>query len=142
MTNLEVMMIRTCIIYFFGFLPIVAGAQQVETIYQSFRLDSIQTIQFSFTDSVEVVPWEGASLLSETRIELYNANANILKHFLDSGRYAMEVQKSGAVIALSPKFKKRPPIKIKGIECQEIISNKIYIPLNYSTTTSNVWSRN
>ncbi|NNE29917.1 MAG: hypothetical protein HKN16_09780 [Saprospiraceae bacterium] len=110
-----------------------ALAQSKHTLHQSFEIDSINQVTVEFAGEYEVVYWEGNTVLTETQIELYDANPNILSHFVKLGRYLVEGDKGTDLAFFKHKDLIRKPIYTKDGQAWEVVKMKFYVPDTFSS---------
>ena len=111
------------------FLSISLVAQIEKTIHQTFSLDSIDRVELNLTGEIIYETWSGASVLTETNIQLYNASKDLLKHFVEKQeRYKIEEQRSSPSLNLASTEVDRRPIQYRGRVCDETVSIKVYVP--------------
>jgi hypothetical protein len=85
--------------------------------------------------------WAGNTIMLQTKVLLYDANTSILKFFLENGRYDVSADQIGEVLYLTADDQERRVIKSDGVECYEIIEQKIYIPEDFLPTAVNVFTK-
>lgn len=110
-------------------------AQLEKTIHQTFDLNSITTVQLELYGEYTLVPWAGNSILVETKIQLYNSSASILKHFIEKDqRYLIEIDTAiSGILKLFSHDMKRADLRTKtGAESIENVETRIFIPENYA----------
>lgn len=111
--------------------PYLATAQMERTVYQSFEIDSAETITLDIVGDYEINVWAGNSILTETNIQIWKASPHLLDYFIEEGRYEIVAAKTPAAATLSSKNPTRRPIKTKTDECTEIVTLKIFVPDNF-----------
>jgi hypothetical protein len=109
---------------FVALLPF-ANAQMERTIYQVFPTDSVPTI---------AVDIPGDNIMTETKIQVWNASPDIVKFLIENGRYQLKADKKDQALTIDAKVKERKPIKTPRGECTEIITLKIFVPDMYQWT--------
>ena len=108
-----------------------ALAQMERTVYQSFEIDSVQTITLDIVGDYEINVWAGNSILTETNIQIWKASPQLLDYFIEEGRYEIVAVTTPSSATLSSKHPTRKPIKTKTDECTEIVTLKIFVPDNF-----------
>jgi len=103
-------------------------AQLSKTLHQSFEIDSLNQISLDLHGDVEIAFWEGNTVLTETKVDLYDATQNIFKHFLQVGRYKVELNESAKLGGLKHIDKVRKPIFTSEGQCWEAIELTVFLP--------------
>ncbi|MFN4254199.1 MAG: hypothetical protein ACK4Q5_04265 [Saprospiraceae bacterium] len=115
----------------------LATAQMERTVYQSFEIDSVQTITLDIVGDYEVNVWAGNSILTETNIQIWKASPHLLDYFIEEGRYEIVATTTPSSATLSSKNPTRKPIKTKTDECTEIVTLKIFVPDTFQPVSPN-----
>lgn len=114
---------------FFLLLANLSFAQLEKIIHQTFPLDGAGTITLDLAGDYSVVPWAGNTVMTETKIELYDASPSILKHFVEKEqRYLIKADTLKDEIRIFSSDKKRDAIRTKDGPCSEIVQVKVYVP--------------
>jgi hypothetical protein len=114
------------------FAVFAAQGQQEKTIHQTFQVEEAPTILLELVGDYTIIQWAGNTVMTETRIELYDAPPAILNHFADKEqRYAIKSDTIGGSIKLYSADKKRDTIRTKNSSCTEIVKLKVFIPEDY-----------
>lgn len=111
-----------------------AQAQLEKTIHQTFFVDDASVISVDLIgDSIAIVPWAGNTILTETKVELYDASPSILAHFLEKEqRYAIEADTATTnTLKLFSVNQERKPIRTRTGECPEIVHIRVFFPDNF-----------
>ena len=116
-----------------------AFGQLQKTIHKTFALDSTEIVNLELYGAYEIEIWAGDNILTETKIQLYNASKTILNFFVEKGRYEIENEKVEKTLFLRSKDQNRAPIKNKKGESKEVISVRIFIPDTFSPSGDNTW---
>lgn len=107
--------------------------QLEKTIHQTFEVGDASSIKLDLYGEYIVEPWAGSTLMTETKIELYEASPSILNHFVEKEqRYFIEADTTGGNFILRSFDKKRTAIRTRSGECFEIVKLKVYTPDNYA----------
>ena len=120
--------------YIFAFLflsvfTFTAQAQLKKTVHQTIDIGEVQNINLDIYGEYEIEIWPGNTIMSETKIELYDASPHILKFFLEEQeRYKILADPNGENLSVYSNDKERRAISYKGVECAEIIKLKLYVP--------------
>jgi len=111
----------------------IAHAQLEKTIHQTFEIGNTDAVTFELiSDTTLIVPWAGNNILTETKIELYDASPSILKHFVEKeSRYVIEADTTGGNFKLYSDNKERKPIRTRSGECPEIVQIRVFVPENF-----------
>lgn len=123
----------TLLLFSFLFLSISANAQLRKTVHQTFEVGDARNINLDVFGEYEIEAWPGNTIMSETKIELYDASPHILKFFLEEKeRYKLTLNgEGGESINLVSNDKERRGIQYKGKECFEAVKLKLYIPEDF-----------
>ncbi len=125
-------------------------AQQQRTLHQAFELHDISGLEFALKDSIEIVPWAGASLLIETTVRMWEEHAlgrtdapdAIFKHFVEKGRYQVAgTLLGGQVLRLQSKDMKRPTIHTAKGVCVEEVVVRVMLPDVFEQVGPQQWHR-
>lgn len=109
-----------------------ANAQLKKTIHQTFDLEEINLVQLDLYGEYVIEPWAGNSIMSETKVELYEASPAILKFFLEEKeRYKINVVAENGTVHLDSNDKERRTIQYRGTDCFEAVKLKLYVPEEY-----------
>lgn len=119
----------------------VSSAQLAESIHQSFEMDDYNSVYINLKGEVEVETWAGNTVLTETKIKLYDASKGILDYFIKLGRYEIETTNSSSRINLKSKDIVRRPIRTKNGECYEEVKVRVFLPDDFEAETKTVWVR-
>lgn len=138
-----------------------AHAQLVKTIYQTFEVpDSTTTVFFEIyeNDSLEVVPWAGNTIMTESNVKMYYVSRGVFDYLLEQGRYNFEAVEDGEKLALSSVKERRLQVKLGNGEPQgpesekksyeyekgkenEKVTIRIFIPDEFTRSSPVSWSR-
>ncbi len=110
--------------------PFSNGWAQIEdVIHQTFPVtDTIQTIDISIVDSVEVEIWGGNKIMTETSILLEGAKRGYLEHFIKNERYKISSTLEDQTLELSSMFPVKKEIKFNNNAVFELIRVRIFVP--------------
>ncbi len=109
--------------------------QLEKTIHQTFDLSEKSTILLDLHGAYTIVPWAGNNVLVETKVQLFNSSAAVLKHFVEKDqRYLIEADTAAAgTVKLVSHDKKRASLRTKsGAESTEIVETRIFVPENFA----------
>lgn len=129
-----------------------AYAQLVKTIFQTFEIpDSTTLITFKIyeKDAVEVVPWAGNNIMTESNIKLYYASRGVFDHLLEKGRYNFEVLENGNEFTVKSVKERQMEIKLSsagqegqyGKDKSENVKVRVFIPDGFSQQSPTAWAR-
>ncbi|MCF8282889.1 MAG: hypothetical protein K9J45_21020 [Bacteroidales bacterium] len=116
------------------FLALSAFGQLEKTIHQTFDLASKANVELDLYGEYTLIPWAGNNILVETKIQLFNSSASILKHFIEKDqRYLIEADtSSNGLLKLYSHDMKRSSLRTKtGAESTEVVETRIFIPENF-----------
>ncbi|MGK0364352.1 MAG: hypothetical protein ACI85O_001409 [Saprospiraceae bacterium] len=124
---------NTLLLFSFLFLNISANAQLKKTVHQTFEIGEARNINLEVYGEYEIESWSGNTIMSETKIELYDASPHILKFFMkEKERYMLTLNGEGEEsVNLVSNDKERRSIQYKGKECFEQVKVKLYIPEDF-----------
>ena len=106
-----------------------ATAQLEKIVHQTFDIGENKSISLNIAGEVTVIPWAGNTVMTETKIELYDASPSIFNHFLEvERRYEIQADTSANGIQLFSFDQERRDIRTKNGACPEIVQVKIFIP--------------
>jgi hypothetical protein len=113
----------------------IADAQLSKVIHQTFEIDSVDKITVNLVGEFELEKWAGNEILTETKIEIYDATAGIFKYFIEEkGRYDIVAEIDGMSASLFSNDSERRTIKNKETdkECYEFIKVRIFVPDDFN----------
>ena len=109
-------------------IPIVMCAQLTRTLHQSFDMGEINKVVMQLKDSIVVLPWEGNTVMSESRIYIENTEPRILDGFIREGRYRLIGEKKGDGIVIIPAINRKKIRTKEGLDMNELVILNIYVP--------------
>jgi hypothetical protein len=115
-------------------LPWIATAQIEKSFHQIIPIEDAYIIQFGF-DNYEIATWSGTTVMIQSSIQLDCCDLTMLSHIIQTGRY--NLQPDHLVGALDIRIGTRPPLKLKGVACNEVVKMKIFVPDTYSIEKNN-----
>ena len=123
----------TLLLFSFLFISISANAQLKKTVHQTFEIGEARNINLDVYGEYEIEAWPGNTIMSETKIELYDASPHILKFFMEEKeRYKLTLNGEGEEsINLVSNDMERRSIQYKGNDCYELVKVKLYIPEDF-----------
>lgn len=129
-----------------GLLALLAShtalnAQAYHTNHVTFALDSVEAIQLQLVDNYAVESWAGSQLMLQTTVKLYGAKDNLLKHFVERGRYDLLDTLQGPQLLILSKDTLRPKIKGSEGECYEVVEVRVYVPGEFAQAGDHQWRR-
>jgi hypothetical protein len=116
-------------------MPTHTSAQVEKAFHQVVAADEAYILNFLLNEDYEVVKWSGNTVLIEGMVQLNCCDPNMLSHIVKTGRYELTIEQRTDVISVCSK--KRPPLTIKGVQCQEHVKFKISVPENYEIVAQN-----
>ena len=129
-------------------LAISAGrflsAQDPSTIFhRTFDLTEVNGISMSLhpNDSLRIEPWVGNQLLIETNVKLFNGRRNLMDHFLDKGRWALDTAQTGDQLQFTAHDLVRNILTTQRGEVVEEVIIVIYVPETFEARGSRNWAR-
>ncbi len=123
------------LVFILSFFSIAASFSQVEkTIHQTFDLGESKSIMLDLAGEYSIQPWAGNTVMTETRVELYDASPAIMNHVYEKEeRYKIEADTLGGAIKLISFDKKREPIRTRSGTCTEIVHINVFVPENFQS---------
>lgn len=121
-------------LYTFMYLCTTYSPASAQVIHQSFEIGDRKAITLSLDIPYEVETWAGNTVLTETKIKMENIPPNILKHFINEGRYEIVENLTETSMDLKLKEMKRRPIRTKKGEADEQINIRIFVPEDCNIT--------
>jgi len=120
----------TLLLLSFLLSSISAHAQLKKTVHQTFEIGDARNINLNVHGEYEIEAWPGNTIMTETKIELYDASPHILKFFMDEKeRYKLRLDGEGEEnVSLVSIDQERRSIQYKGKECFEQVKLKLYVP--------------
>jgi len=111
-------------------IPAPAFAQLERTIHQTFEIGDASRISLDLVGELETQPWAGNNVLTETKIQIFDASPAILKYFIEEvHRYEIQADTSAEnQIVLKSFDKERKTVKTKKGECFEYVHVLVYVP--------------
>lgn len=109
--------------------PLSGWAQNEKVIHQTFDLAGIDHLSLDLVGDVQIEFWAGDNALSETRIQLYDAPAHVLKFFIEEKkRYEILEARHEKNLNLSANDPYRDPIRYRETSCFETVQLRLFIP--------------
>ncbi len=109
-----------------------ASAQMERTVYQVFEVDSVQTVTLDIVNFTypELHIWAGNSILTEANIQIWEASPEIVNEMIKEGRFAFESEKSGELLRIFTKLRKREDVRRQGMHTKfvEQTTIKVFVP--------------
>ena len=130
--------------------------QQVKLLHQTFEVkDSVQEIHLDIYGEVQIEPWAGNVIMTETRVELQEVSSGLLKHLVDKGRYQVLASNpdTTVVLVLTSQITKLDSVVVKrknektnqveNVRLQEKIKVRLFLPDSFEVYQDNpvVWRR-
>lgn len=123
-------------------LPFFSFAQNEKVIHQAFDLSGIDRLSLNLVGALEIEFWAGDNALSETKIQLYDAPAHVLKFFIEEKkRYEILEARNGESLALSSNDPLRDPIRYRETTCFESVRLRLFIPDSFEKTGEGEYQR-
>ena len=114
-------------------------AQLQKTIHKTFQIDSAEVITLELYGEYQIETWAGDNILTETKIQVFNASKTILNFLLENGRYDIKMELLEKTLLLQSKYQNRTPIKTKVGESKEVVNLRIFIPDTFVASGNNRW---
>lgn len=131
-TKTKTLMVST--LYTLFYLCTMFSPASAQVIHQSFEIGERKEITLTLDLPYEVETWAGNTVLTETKVKMENIPPNILKHFINSGRYEMVETLTDNALDLKLKEMSRQPIRTKTGPADEQINIRIFVPEDCTIT--------
>lgn len=119
-----------------------AHAQLEKIIHKTFELnDSVDQISLDLSGEYSIEKWAGDMILAETTVQLYGAGKNVMKYFVDQGRYDINGAEASKNFALVSKDKRELPIRTQRGSCNEIVNIRLLVPEEFQIVSSALLQR-
>lgn len=121
------------------FIFSTAQAQLEKVMHQTFEVGEVETISLDLVGEYDVEEWAGNTIMTETKVQLYEASPAILNHFVTKAkRYEISADTLDRNLLLASMDKERKPIRTKTQECYELVKLKIFVPDTFEMTGDSV----
>ena len=121
------------------------SAQVERVLYQTFNLnDASDNIIINMKDNFEIIVWNHEKdVMVESTVGLKGGSMDLLKNFINEGRYLVKPQLDSTTTTMKMAFgkEKRETLKLNGRVCEENVYHRIYIPSEYTRTSDTTYSR-
>lgn len=112
-----------------------AQAQLEKVMHQTFEVGNMEGISLDLVGEYDIEKWAGNTIMTETKVELYEASPAILNHFVSKDkRYEILADTLNNQLVLSSLDKERKPIRTKTQECPEIVHVRVFVPDTFEMT--------
>lgn len=123
-------------------IPSLSRAQNEKVIHQAFDLSGVDYLSVNLVGTVEIEFWAGDNALSETKIQLFDAPAHVLKFFIEEKkRYEILEARNETNLALSSNDPVRDPIRYRETTCFESVKLRLFIPDSFEKTGEGEYQR-
>lgn len=114
-----------------------AQAQLEEVMHQTFEVGDMDGISLDLVGEYAIEKWAGNTIMTETKVKLYDASPAILNHFVNKDkRYEILADTLSSRLVLSSFDKERKPIRrSKETECFEEVNVRIFVPDTFEMTS-------
>ena len=128
------MHLRIVLFFTLLFSTFSLSAQLEKTIHQTFDVADFDAISIDLIgDTTKIVAWAGNTILTETKVKLYDASKSILTHFMEKEqRYAIQSDSIGQELKLVSVHTERKPIRTRSGECPEYINIRVFVPEDFT----------
>lgn len=120
------------------------SAQIHRSLHKTYALeDSITSINIDIFehDEQEVVQWAGNTIMTETQVQLFGASEGVLNHYIDTGRYEIELVVEEKDLKIISKDMVRRPIKTTSGDCSELVKIRFYVPEEFEKVDDDLWRK-
>jgi len=119
-----------------------AFSQNEKMIHQTFDLSGIDRLSLDLVGEVEIEFWAGDNVLSETRIQLWDAPAHVLNFFAgEKKRYEIVETRNVSNLVLSANDPIRDPIRYKDTACFEAVRLRLFVPDSFEPAGEGEYQR-
>lgn len=116
-----------------------AQAQLEKVMHQTFEVGEVEKISLDLVGEYDIEQWAGNTIMTETKVELYEASPAILNHFVNKAkRYEISADTLNSQLSLVSMDKERKPIRTKTQECPEIVHIRIFVPDTFEMTADSM----
>jgi len=116
-----------------------AQAQLEKVMHQTFEVGEMETISLDLVGEYDIEKWAGNTIMTETKVQLYEASPAILNHFVTKAkRYEISADTLNNQLLLASLDKERKPIRTKTQECFELVKLKIFVPDTFEMTADSM----
>ncbi len=123
-------------------LPGAALAQNEKMIHQAFDLNGVDHLSLDLVGEVEIEFWAGDNVLSETKIQIWDAPPHVLNFFVvEKKRYEILETKNEKNLVLSANDPIRDPIRYKETACFEAVKLRLFVPDSFEKTGESEYQR-
>jgi hypothetical protein len=121
-----------------------AQAQVQKTLHQTFDISGADKIQVSLADNYEVQNWAGNNVMIEMTIKLSHVQQNVLDYVIhQEGRYNIQLLRPQEnIVQLVSKNPSRKSISVKGVDAEEVVLVRIFVPDTYNIEDKNQFTLN
>jgi hypothetical protein len=132
------------LIWAFSFTHSVS-AQVERVVYQTFVIqESSENLNFNIKDNYEIIGWNHENdIMIESTIQLKGGSMDLLKTFINEGRYLIVPKPDSVetIVQLNMPKDKRQILKLHDKELEEIVTHRIYIPIEFLKVSDELYSR-
>ena len=134
---------KTLLTLIFLFSIVSLNAQLEKTIHQTFEVEGLDALSVDLiSDTTLLVPWAGNTILTETKVKLYDASPSIMAHFMEKEkRYEIEADTIESKLRLYSVVTERKPIRTRSGECPEYVNIRVFIPEEFKLDGDNTLKR-
>ncbi len=132
---------KSLLLLLFLVMAFFAGAQVQKTFHQTYDVSGAEIIQLSLADGFEVQTWAGNNVMIEMTIKLSHVQQNVLDYIIhQEGRYVIKMDRpQDNIVQLVSKNPSRKTISVKGVDCEETVIVRVFVPDNYHIEDSNMF---
>lgn len=111
----------------------LSHAQLMKTLHQTFEVQDFNEITLELlSDSTAIEPWAGNTIMTETKVELYDASPSLLRHFIEKqNRYGIQADTLPGVLRIHSTVDERKPIVTKHGNATEIVYIRVFVPQDF-----------
>lgn len=121
-------------------ISLTQGQGQVQkTLHQTFDINGADKIQVSLADNYDVQTWAGNNVMIEMTIKLSHVQQNVLDYVVhQEGRYNIQLLRPQEnIVQLVSKNPSRKSISVKGVDAEEVVLVRIFVPDTYNIEDKN-----
>ncbi len=118
-------------------LSFTVQAQFEKIIHQTFEVDQFDQIDLDVYGEYKVETWAGNVVLTESKIQLFDASPSIFDYYLGKKRYDLVAEETASGLLIKSFDRERKQIRTKKGECYEIIEITLFVPEDFEKKSEN-----
>jgi len=123
-------------------MTLSAQAQFEKILHQTFDVEEYNQIDFDFAGEYEIEQWAGNVVLTETKVQLYDASRSIFDYYVNKAeRYKIKSEDKGKSILIRNSQAEKKSIRTKTGECYEIVKMRVFVPEDFTIASQTKLTR-